>query len=314
MEARYSVHGLHVSSSFKLTGAVEATDDLDELPRLSLRRRSLREIERIWSGASPALLWRGKLGDGQALDLERAASGELCFSYGARARFVLREQMRRLDCAAVDSALDWQRAMISKVLPSISVIRGYEALHAAAVDSPHGVIAFMAASGTGKSTLAFEFVRRGWPLFADDQLTLGIEQGAVLAYPGTAHMNVAADAAPGSLGSTLAFLAGERWMTARRSAQRPRAVRMLCILRRGAEMRLQAQQLDANSLALAPYMLGLPTGAERERSRFNLFADLIASSELISLTAGPEYTPEELADLVERRLAAPSRRAVEVIG
>jgi hypothetical protein len=280
MEARYSVHGLHVSSSFALTGAAEATTDLDALPRLSLRQRPLRELERTWNGARRTLLWRGELGDGQALDLE--------------------------------SAPDWQRALISKVLPSISVIRGYEALHAAAVDSPHGVVAFMGASGAGKSTLAFEFVRRGWPLFADDQLTLGIEQGVVLAYPGTPHMNVAATAAPGSTGSTLAFLAGERWMVARRSAQRPRRVRMLCTLRRGVDMRLDAQPLDANPLALAPYMLGLPTTAERERSRFNLFADLIASSELIGLTAGFEHAPEQLADLVERRLATPSRQAAEV--
>jgi hypothetical protein len=79
-------------------------------------------------------------------------------------------------------------------------------------------------------------------------------------------------------------------------------------------MPLEARPLDANPLALAPYMLGLPTEAERERSRFNLFADLIASSELIGLTASFEHAPEELADLLERRLAAPSRRAVEVIG
>jgi hypothetical protein len=314
MEAQYSVHGLHVSSSFALTGAAEATIDLDALPRLSLRRRPLPELERTWNGARRTLLWRGELGDGQALTLERAANGELRFSYGERARFVLRERMRQLECGARDSAPDWQRALISKVLPSISVIRGYEALHAAAVDSPRGVVAFMGASGAGKSTLAFELVRRGWPLFADDQLTLGIEQGSVLAYPGTPHMNVAATAAPGSTGSTLAFLAGERWMAARHSAQRPRRVRMLCVLRRDADLRLEAQPLDAHPLALAPYMLGLPSAAERERSRFNLFADLTASSELISLTAGFEDTPEQLADLVERRLATPSRQVAEVAG
>ena len=49
---------------------------------------------------------------------------------------------------------------------------GHEALHAAALDSPDGVVAIMAPSGAGKSTLALELLRQGWPLFADDVLTL----------------------------------------------------------------------------------------------------------------------------------------------
>ena len=64
--------------------------------------------------------------------------------------------MSRLDCAPCDSGLDWQRALISKVIPSISVMLGYEALHAATVESPQGVVAIMAPSGAGKSTLALE--------------------------------------------------------------------------------------------------------------------------------------------------------------
>jgi serine kinase of HPr protein (carbohydrate metabolism regulator) len=53
------------------------------------------------------------------------------------------------------------------------------------VDSAEGVVAIAGPSGSGKSTLAIELLRRGWPLFADDVLTLDHTEGAVRAHPGT---------------------------------------------------------------------------------------------------------------------------------
>ena len=76
----------------------------------------------------------------------------------------------------------------------------------------------MAPSEAGKLTLAIELLRRGWPLFADDVLILEQKQGAVRAYPGTSHMNLAeslpGDIDPQTLGSTIGVLAGERWLAA----------------------------------------------------------------------------------------------------
>ena len=106
--------------------------------------------------------------------------------------------MRRLDCAPVQPGLAWQRALVTEVLPAISVMRGDEALHAAAVDSPDGVVAIMAPSGAGKSTLAVELLRRGRPLFADDVLILEQIEGAVRAHPGSPHMNLA-ESLPGPI-------------------------------------------------------------------------------------------------------------------
>ena len=50
-------------------------------------------------------------------------------------------------------------------------------------------------------------------------------------------------------------------------------------------------------------MLGLSTAAERQRSRFWLYADLMESAALVRLTAGYEHRPEQLADLLEQALA-----------
>jgi hypothetical protein len=177
----------------------------------------------------------------------------------------------------------------------------------AAVDSPDGVVAIMAPSGSGKSTLALELLRRGWPLFADDVLTLADTDGEVHAHPGTPHMSIAQtlpDAVdPQTLGSTLGVIAGERWLVAHASTARPRPVRMLCLLQRGEGLSLQTHTLDPNPVALTPFMLGLSSDSERQRSRFSLYADLLASATLVRLTAGLEHRPGQLADLLERAQA-----------
>lgn len=306
MEMFYAAYGLRLASSFPLPGMQTATQAIDGLPSLRLALRDPAELERAWSGASGPPEWRGRQGDGRDLVIERGSAGDLLFSYGELARFHLDPDMRLLDCAPVDSGLDWQRVLISKVIPSISVMRGYEALHAAAVDSPDGVVAIMAPSGSGKSTLALELLRRGWPLFADDALTLSETDGDVCAHPGTPHMNIAPNVPdatdPQSLGSPLGVLAGELWLAARAITTRPRPVRLLCLLERGADLGLEVHTLPANPLVLAPYMLGLSSDPQRGRSRFSLYADLIASATLVRLTAGLEHRPGQLADLIERAL------------
>ena len=308
MEMLCAAYGLRLCCSFPLPGMRAATHAIDDLPPLTLALCDPAELERMWSGASGAPEWRGRQGDGRDLTIERGSAGDLLFAYGELARFRLDPDMRRLDCAPSDaSSLDWQRVLIGKVVPSISVMLGYEALHAAAVDSPDGVVAIMAPSGSGKSTLALELLRRGWPLFADDVLTLSEAGGAISAHPGTPHMNLDQSLPetidPQTLGDTLGILAGERWLTVTSTTSETRPVRMLCLLERRLDLALEVHALPASPRLLAPYMLGLSSDPERQRSRFCLYADLMASATLVRLTAGLEHRPGQLADLVERSLA-----------
>jgi hypothetical protein len=311
MKMDYLAYGLRLSASFPLPGmsAAEATSASAGLPRLALELRDPVELQRAWSAADAELEWSGRQGDGRDLTIVRAAAGERLFNYGELALFALDAQMRRLECAPLEPGLDWQRVLLGKVLPAIAVMRGYEALHAAAVDSPDGVVAIMAPSGAGKSTLALELLRRGWPLFADDVLTLSRERDAVSAHPGTPHMNAALDPPEGidprALGETLGILAGERWLAAESTSAAgvTRPVRMLCLLERGPRLALGLEQLPANPLALAPYTLGLSSDPERLRSRFDLYADLLGSAELVRLNAGPADRPAALAELIEGALA-----------
>jgi hypothetical protein len=302
MRTSYVAYGLQLRATFRLPGMTART--APALPTLELNAVSPSELERDWSGASGPPLWQGRLGDGCALTIESGRADDLLFTYADRARFRLRATHDALECAPSQGGLNWQQALLGKVLPTIGVIRGYEGLHAAVVDSPAGVLAIAAPSGTGKSTLAVELLRRGWRLFADDTLILERDAGGVLAHPGTPHMNLTVDRAEANdehpLGQTLATLAGERWLAVNRASERPRPVRMVCLLGRGPDTPLEVSTLPSSPLLFAPYMLGLFSDAERRRDRFCLYADLIDSAAIVRLTAGCEHGPGEVADLLER--------------
>jgi len=306
MQRTYVAHGLELRCSFPLPGMTPRVAE-EELPELVLDLTTPAQLDTIWSAPDGPPVWRGRLGDGCDLTIEQGTAEDLLFAYGDRARFRLDAQRQSLACAPRQASLDWQRALIGKVLPSISVMRGYEALHAGAVDSPEGVVAIAGPSGSGKSTLAIELLRRGWPLFADDVLTLDRTEGAVRAHPGTPHMSLAEslpDAIdPQTLGATLGILAGERWLAAQTTTKHPRPVRMVCLLERGPSLPLETHTLPSNPLPLAPYMLGLSSDGERQRNRFCLYADLMESATLVRLTAGFEHRPGQLADLLEQALA-----------
>jgi hypothetical protein len=307
METHYAAHGLALATSFELTGADPLGQRRDNLPVLQLALRDPADLQHAWSGSADPPVWRGRQGDGYELTIERGAGDDVLFTYGNRACFRLHADLRSLDCAPRQSELDWQRVLIGKVIPTISVMRGYEALHAAVLDSPRGLVAIMGPSGAGKSTLAVELLGRGFKFFADDQLTLGRSDHGVWGYPGSRHMNVA-EPLPGgvddrALGATLARFADERWVSVMNTTTRPRPVATLCLLERVPGKRLETRTVSPSPLLLAPYMLGLSNNSARRRSRFSLYADLMESATLTRLTADTNHRPAQLADVLERTLA-----------
>ena len=301
METAYVAFGLELRCSFSLPGM--APQEAEGLPSLALSLVRPGALEAAWSGAGEDG-WRGRLGDGEELSIARGPGEDLLFAYGERARFRLDRAAGALECAPSDPAdLAWQRVLLSRVLPNVSLAHGREALHASAVHSPHGVVAFAAPSGTGKSTLAGELVRRGWPLCADDVLVLDAGADGVLAHSGTPHATLAKGGGrPEPRGTTLGVLAGERWVAIGDSRVTPARVAAIFLFERGAELSLAIRPLRRSPLVLAPYMLGLPDDSGRESARFALYSDLVASTALLRLTAATADPPTALADAVERAL------------
>ncbi len=304
MRTGYVAYGLQLLSSFPLAGMSPAADD--RLPSLHLDVAGDSALDAIWSGTDGPPVWRGLLGDGRELAIERGLGGDLLFAYGDRARFRLDPHRRSLLCAPREDGLAWQRALLGKVITNVSVMRGYEALHASALLSPEGVVAILAPSGVGKTTLALELLRRGWSLFADDALALASGGKGIYAHPGTPHMSVSggSEVVEGHDGraSALAVFGGESWIAVAEHARQARPVRAVVLLSRGPNCSLSLEELPPNPLELVPYMLGIPEDVERERHRFTLFADLASTTRLLRLTGGEEDTPRDLADLIEGAL------------
>jgi hypothetical protein len=307
MGTRHTAYGLDIDASFELPGMRPAVPT--GLPPLTLELLGPEQLQAAWHGTEEPPVWIGRLGDGCELTIEYGASGDVLFSYGDRARFRLDASHERLECAPLREGLHWQQTLLARVLPDIAIIRGYEALHASAVQSPLGVVALAAPSGIGKTTLALELVRRGWPLVTDDVLVLEATPSGVRAHPGIPHTNVgagpAASFAP-QLGVTLATFEQERWLAVETVATEPGAVCLICLLERGPELQLQARTLPANPLPLAPYMLGLPCDSERQRRRFATYAELMGGATLMRLSCKTDNRPAELADAIEHVLGIDS--------
>ncbi len=305
MDTSYVAFGLALSCPFPLPGM--APDEAEGLPSLALELVAPIELKAAWSGARGSSPWRGRLGDGLDLTIERGIDGDLLFAYGDRARFRLDQTGTRLECAPRDPGdLAWQRVLVGRILPNASIARGREALHASAVESPLGVIAIAAPSGSGKSTLAAELVGRGWPFFTDDVLVIDSGSEGARAHPGTPHLNLSLTSSAGPTSTkepdaTLGVLAGERWTAVPRHAQRARPVAAIVLLERQPGLTLAARPLPSSPLPLAPYMLGVP-GDDREDRRFAIYSDLVDSAGLFRLSGDMTDEPGALSDAIERAL------------
>jgi hypothetical protein len=78
----------------------------------------------------------------------------------------------------------WQRLLFAQVLPLAATLRGRELLHGSAVELDGRTVLFVAASGTGKTSLAAHLVAGGGSLLTDDVLALECRDGDLLGHPG----------------------------------------------------------------------------------------------------------------------------------
>jgi hypothetical protein len=195
--------------------------------------------------------------------------------------------------------------LLDTVLWTTSLYAGYELLHASAVATEHGIVAFVADQGGGKTTLAAEFVHRGGTLFADDIVALDDSGGTVIGHPGPAVMNlpIAIDLSHISGAKPLATFGDERWIELPPTPQSPTQLAAIVLVRRAdTAATARCRRIPATTLTLLPFAVSLPHLTVRGRRRFELFGALADTTPVLELTGGLQTPPAELADAVDQQL------------
>jgi hypothetical protein len=291
-------------------------------PRLELHAATPAAIAELWSGAE-AIGWEGTI-DGAPFVVERGRAGDHRFVHGVppddagtptpatRAVHHLGADAGVLSCAPSDPGdLLWWRELLDSTLFSVALLRGYEALHAGAIATPHGALAITAASGGGKSTLLSELLARGAALLADDVLVLESRGGAQAprAHPAPPLMTLPAArlarlrSALAPAPPTIAALAAERWIAMPVHAE-PLPLAGVVTLNRAPGLATALHRDEQPLAALVGSLLRFPRSSPRERSRFEMAGAIAAHATVWRLDADPCVGPETLAELLLAELAA----------
>ena len=205
--------------------------------------------------------------------------------------------------AAESEAGRW-RIVLDSILFSVALLHGFEALHAGAVVIDRGAIAIAARAGGGKSTLLAQLLACGCALLSDDVVVLEPRPDAApRAHPGPPLMTVPTGATP-LPGEEIFDLGEERWL-AMPTVTAPAPLIAIVLLDRRPGATTSLGQIEEPLVQLLSSLLRFPSTPERERSRFNVAAELAARVPIWGLRADPTVTPSVLADLV-RAVAVPS--------
>lgn len=299
--AYLETYGLGVETDINLPGTHPA-GPAQRPHAVTLRAAPAGELPSLWE--APRYLRNLQAYDGAAFAMLESRDGDTLFAYGRSALFHLSADQATLRYAVgVQADRAWQRVLLDTVLWTVSLLRGFELLHASAVISDHGLIALVARTGGGKSRLAAEFLRRGATLFSDDIVALEEAGGEITAHPGPPLMNLPRVLAPAQVGGTvLAEFGDERWVVVDRPPVAPSPVAAVVLVNRVAGETPRCSAMEATSLTLLPHGVSLPHLADRARRRFDIFGSLIATAPVLSLHADPAVPPSELADRINRRL------------
>jgi hypothetical protein len=182
--AFYSLGGLRIESDLPLWGLHVFPNKAEERCEVVVRRRPIADkvsktiakfIDGHYSGAY----------DGRDVLIE----------YSPLGRFLLRGGEEILIDTAPSSDHDEVRAyLLGAVFGALCHQRGIIPLHASAIDVANGCIAFVGASGAGKSTMAAALAQRGHDIVADDECFLQLgTRGEVLAAPGVSYIRLLED-------------------------------------------------------------------------------------------------------------------------
>jgi hypothetical protein len=203
-------------------------------------------------------------------------------------------------------AWDWQRLLIGQVLPAAAALRGYEVLHASAVELGRGAIAFAGPPGLGKSSLAMRMVKDGAGLLAEDVLAVTERGGRVIAEPGAALLNLREDEARnvGELATELGRSEGKTHFVAHRTDE-ARELSVLYLLEPGTPGQDTFEAVDAPTArdVMANSFVLYVLRPERMLRQLEIAAAVARSVRLVRLRVKAGVDSKALASQVEEHAA-----------
>jgi hypothetical protein len=288
--------GMCVASDMALPGTALRPEDGRE-PDLLLYSVPREELEGL--ADSPRCMRYLHSFEGCGYAMLEGKEGDVLFHYRDRALFHLSSDGRVLRCAVSESGTAWQRVLLDTVFWAVSLLQGFELLHAGAVVTSRGLIALVGPSGAGKTTLAIELLRRGGELFADDIVALQARGDEAVAYPAPALMNVPRSVAPWDPAAweVLAQFGEEDWVWIHRAPPPPQPIRAMVLLTPGAAA--QCVSVPPSNVQVLPHMVTfIHLLDDRRRQQFEVAGGLAAGASLVSLSRPPRADPAHLADLI----------------
>jgi hypothetical protein len=294
---RTRAFGLAVEAGFPLPGAAHTAEGGP--PQVRLELATPAAVDAAWSGAGGPPVWQTAI-DKRPVSLLHGEAGDHLLTFGGAA-FHFDAATDVVLCAGDRDEARWQRFVLDTVLWSASLLHGFELLHASAVSTPAGPVALVAPSGFGKTSLAIALMERGYPLFADDILAFAHGEDGVVCHPGPALMNVPLRRMVRGLGRRIAALDDEAWLELAGTAEeRPAPAAAVFVLEPGRPG--TARRVQPSPLRLLPHTLSFRHLPDRQRRRFEVFAELAASTPIFALLGAMQAAPSRLADEVERAL------------
>jgi hypothetical protein len=182
---RHYAFGLEIDGDLEIPH-VAAVPPTRGARHLTVEVAESRAIDRGWNARTVESIVDRRFPDGRpfmSIDYDPGRGFRIWAPhYG---RYEVSVDGRRLRSAIPRRGNRWERLFFAQAVPLAAALQRVGLFHASAVTTPGGVAAFVAPSGTGKTSVAAHLIARGATLVTDDVLALEIVDGVVMAHPGT---------------------------------------------------------------------------------------------------------------------------------
>ncbi len=296
--------GLEIDSPVVLDGLIESST-AGGRRRTTVELVPPKEIERAWRSSESSTLLERRHRDG-SLMMVIDVHPELGYRIWAprHGRHLVRPDGRRILSALPRVARwRWQRLLFAQVLPLAAVLQGVELFHASAVELGGRALGFIAASGTGKTSIAVHLVAQDASLLTDDVLALEPSPEGILAYPGGGLVNVPVgelSAVPPARRGRIGVVLGrsDKVHLAARLADRPHPLRSIYFLRRGdrfATVRIAASAPQEPPPLLQSGFIAYVRSPERLRRHLDVCSRIATHVAAFDVDVPATYPAAEVA-------------------